>query len=171
LHFRNRNAKEEMLIRTTAVFAAALLAAPHVLAQAVPQGWQVIKDNGKGRCQMAVPGDWKQGEILGQKLGAAASPDKSVDAVVNLMDGTSWGDFKSMVFQIYQKEKSAPKIEDSANRMWFEIVSMGDSRRKMQWYVAVPGKAGACNAQVNFRRGDKKAEETARKIVETIRSN
>ena len=140
-------------------------------AQTPPAGWQVIKDNGKGRCQMALPGEWKQAEIMGAKLGAAAAPDKSVDAVVNLMDGTSWSDFKSIVFQIYQKEKAAPKLEDSDKRMWFEITSMGDSKRNTQWYVAVPGKAGTCNAQVNFRKGDKKAEETARKIVETIRSN
>lgn len=140
-------------------------------AQTPPSGWQVIKDNGKGRCQMAVPGDWKQSEMLGVKLGAAAAADGSVDAVVNLMDDTSWSDFKSLVFQIYQKEKNAPKIEDTAKRMWFEITSMGDAKKNTQWYVAVPGKAGTCNAQVNFRRGDKKAEETARKIVETIRSS
>ena len=158
--------------RTTAlIFTAALAAAPHAFAQAVPQGWQVIKDNGKGRCQMAVPADWKQAEMMGQKLGMANAPDQKADAVVNLMDGTSWNDFKSVIFQVYAKEKSAPKIEDTDKRMWFEIVSMGDAKRNTQWYVAVPGKAGTCNAQVNFRKGDKKAEETARKIVETIRSN
>jgi len=140
-------------------------------AQTPPAGWQVIKDNGKGRCQMAVPGEWKQSEILGQKLGAAAAPDKSVDAVVNLMDDVGWSDFKSLVFQIYQKEKNAPKIEDTAKRMWFEVTSMGDSKKNTQWYVAVPGKAGTCNAQVNFRRGDKKAEELARKIVDSIRAS
>ena len=153
-----------------AIALLAALAIPSLaLAQAAPAGWQVIKDNGKGQCQMAVPSEWKQAEIMGAKLGAAAAPDKSVDAVVNLMDGTSWSDFKSLVFQIYQKEKNAPKIEDSPKRMWFDIVSMGSTREKTQWYVAVPGKAGTCNAQVNFRKGDKKAEEIARKIVETIR--
>jgi hypothetical protein len=158
--------------RTTAlIFTAALAAAPQAFAQATPQGWKVITDNGKGRCQMAVPADWKQGEILGKKLGSASAPGDSADAVVNLMDDTSWNDFKSVVFQIYAKEKSAPKIEDTNKRMWFEVTSMGDSKKNTQWYVAVPGKAGTCNAQVNFRKGDKKGEETARKIVETIRSN
>ena len=154
--------------RAVAVIVPALFAFA-VQAQTPPAGWQVIKDNKSGRCQMAAPSEWKQMEMFGVKLGGASAPDKSVDAVVNLMDGTSWSEFKSMVFQIYQKEKDAPKIEDSDKRMWFVI--KGDSKKTTQWYVAVPGKAGTCNAQVNFRAGDKKAEETARKIVESIRSN
>ena len=85
------------------------------------------------------------------------------------MDDTSFDMFKSVVFQVYPKEKSTPKIEDTPKRMWFEIVSMGDAKKNMQWYVAVPGPAGTCNAQINFRGGDKKAEEVARKIVDTIR--
>lgn len=153
---------------TAAVLALWAIFATDAASQ-TPPGWQVIKDNGKGRCQMAVPAEWKQSEILGQKLGAAAAPDKSVDAVVNLMDDMSWSEFKSTVFQIYAKEKSAPKIEDTNKRLWFDVVSMGNTRQKTQWYVAVPGPAGTCNAQVNFRKGDKKAEELARRIVETIR--
>lgn len=138
---------------------------------AAPSGWKVIKDNGKGRCSMAVPADWKEQEILGARLGAAKSPDKTADAVVNLMDGTAWKDFRSIVFTTYQKEKDRPKIKDGADLLWFEIVSMG-SPSQTRWYVARPaGSQGTCNAQVNFKKGDKRAEELARKIVETIRGN
>jgi len=149
------------------IVVAGLLASGAAFAQA-PAGWKVIKDE-KGKCQMAVPADWQQGEILGQKIAAAAAGDQSVDSVVSLMDGVNWAMFKSTVFSIYTKEKDRPKIEDGAKRIWFEIVTM-KPEGKTGWYVAVPGAAGTCNAQVNFKTGDKKAEETARKIVDSIRS-
>jgi len=146
---------------------AGLLASGAVFAQA-PAGWKVIRDD-KGKCQMAVPADWQQSEILGKKIAAAAAGDNTVDSVVSLMEGVDWAMFKSVVFSIYAKEKDRPKIEDGAKRMWFEIVTM-KPEGKTGWYVAVPGAAGTCNAQVNFKAGDKKAEETARKIVDSIRS-
>jgi hypothetical protein len=91
--------------------------------------------------------------------------------VVNLMDGMAWKDFRSAVFAMYQKEKDRPKIKDGADLLWFEIVSMG-SPAKTKWYVARPaGASGTCNAQVNFKKGDKKGEELARKIVDTIRGD
>jgi hypothetical protein len=33
------------------------------------------------------------------------------------------------------------------------------------------GRANTCNAQVNFRKGDPKGEQLARKIVETIQGS
>lgn len=152
-------------------FSIAVLAASVstlALAQ-VPAGWKTIKED-KGKCQMAVPADWKQGEIFGKKIAAAEAPGNSVDAVVNLMDGADWAMFKGLVFQIYTKEKDRPKIEDSPKRMQFEVVSMC-APGKTCWYVAVPGAAGTCNAQVNFRKGDRKAEEIARQVAATIKSN
>ena len=157
------------MTRLTVVAAAFALFAVSAATAQVPAGWKVIKED-KGKCQMAVPAEWKQGDILGKKIASADSPDKSVDAVVNLMDDVDWNMFNSLVYQIYSKEKDRPKIESGPKRLWFEIVSMAPAG-KTAWYVAVPGKAGACNAQVNFKKGDKKAEEMARKIVETIRSN
>jgi hypothetical protein len=146
----------------------ALSLAPVAHAQA-PAGWKVVKDS-KGPCQMAVPGDWKQQEILGQKLSAAESPKRAGDAVVNTMDGTDWRMFKSIVYQIYGKEKDRPKIEDGPKRLWFEIVSM-PVQGMTSWYVAVPSGKDTCNAQINFKKGDKGAEDIARKIVETIRGS
>ena len=157
------------MARFTVVAAvSAVVAASTAIAQ-VPAGWKVIKED-KGKCQMSVPAEWKQGDIMGQKIAAAESPDKTVDSVVSLMDDVDWNMFNSLVFQIYTKEKDRPKIESGPKRLWFEIVSMAPPG-KTGWYVAVPGKAGACNAQVNFKKGDKKAEETARKIVDSIKSN
>ena len=36
----------------------------------VPAGWKTIKDDA-GPCQMAVPAEWKQQDIMGQKIAAA----------------------------------------------------------------------------------------------------
>lgn len=145
-----------------------VLAAMQAQAGSVPSGWKAIKDNGKGKCQMAVPSDWKEQEMMGHRLGAAKSPDGKLDAVINLHQ-YKWDEFKPTVFLIYTKEKNAPKIEDTSKRLWFNIVSMGDSRSVTQWYVAVPaGNDGTCNAQVNFKKGDKKAEALARQVVESI---
>ena len=152
--------------------SAIALSLTAVLAHAgpVPAGWKVVKDNGKGKCEMAVPADWKEQDILGKRLGMAKSPDGKVDAVINMMDGTAWKDFKGIVFQVYAKEKDAPKIQDTGERLWFEITSMGAPRNQTQWYVATPaGKGDSCNAQVNFPKGNKQAEELARKVVETIK--
>ena len=131
---------------------------------------QVIKED-KAKCQMTVPADFRQQEIFGKKIAAAASPDRSVDAVVNLMDDTDWNMFNTLIWQVYTKEKDRPKIENTPKRMWFEVVTLGVEQGKTGWYVAVPGKAGACNAQINFRKGDKKAEAIARQIVDSIKSN
>jgi len=151
------------------VFLTAALAFVGVAnAGPVPAGWKVIKDNNIGKCQMAVPLDWKVDEIMGKPLGAARSPDGKVDAVVSIMDGMPFAQFKQTVWMVYQKEKSAPKIEESNSRLWFEITSMG-KKEQTKWYVGTPsGAANSCNAQVNFTKGDKKGEELARKIVETI---
>ena len=150
----------------SAVAVVTLATAAH--AGSVPAGWKVIKDNGPGKCQMAVPSDWKQQEIMGKKLGMATSPDGKADAVVNMMEGVTFKDLKGTVFMVYEKEKSAPKIEETGSRLWFEITSMGP-KDQMKWYVATPsGGAHSCNAQVNFKKGDKKGEELARKIVDTI---
>src|SRR6186997_3214009 len=119
----------------------ALVAGPLTFAQA-PAGWKVIKDP-KGACQMSVPADWKQGEILGQKISSAQAPNGN-DAVVNTMDDTDWSFFKSIVYQIYTKEKDRPKIEDGPKRLWFEIVSM-PVQGKTSWYVAVPAGKNTCN--------------------------
>ena len=150
-----------LALLSTAVISAGAQAAD-------PAGWKTIKDTApKGKCHMAVPPEFKQGDILGQKIAAAESPDKSVDAVVNTMDDVDWAMFKTIVYQIYTKEKDRPKIEDGAKRLWFEIVSMA-APGKTSWYVAVPAGGSTCNAQINFRKGDKKAEELARKIADTI---
>ena len=154
--------------RFAAIAASALVASSAAYALA-PPGWKVIKED-KGKCQMAVPPGWKQQEILGQKIAAAEAPDKTVDAVVNLMDDVNWEMFNSIVYQVYSKEKDRPKIENGPKRLWFDIVTLAP-HGKTGWYVAVPGKAGACNAQVNFKKGDRKAEELARRIVDTIRAN
>ena len=154
--------------RLTAAAISALLVSSAAYAQA-PAGWKVIKED-KGKCEMAVPSEWKQGEIMGKKLAMAESPDKTIDAVVNLMDDVDWAMFNGIVWQVYTKEKDKPKIESGPKRLWFETTTMVPSG-KTGWYVAVPGKAGACNAQVNYKKGDKKAEETARKIVDSIKSN
>ena len=145
-----------------------LLVSTAAHAQA-PAGWTVVKED-KAKCQMSVPADWRRQEIFGKKISASYAPDKNADAVVNLMDGSDWATFKSLVYQIYTKEKDRPKIQDTPKRLWFEIVSMA-SPGMTSWYVAVPGAAGTCNAQVNFKKGDKKSEELARKIVETIRAS
>src|SRR4051812_29769581 len=150
-----------------AVIVSAACLSCAALAQ-VPAGWKVIAED-KGKCQMSVPADWKQGDILGKKIAMATAPNQSSDAVVNLMDDMSWDMFKGIVFQIYTKEKDKPKIEDSPKRMWFEITSMA-APGMTSWYVAVPGKAGTCNAQVNFKKGDKAAEELARKVAGSIQS-
>ena len=157
------------MTRFTVVAAAVASFAVSTAIAQVPAGWKVIKED-KGKCQMAVPSEWKQGEILGKKIASAESPDNSVDAVVSLMDDVDWSMFNQLVYQIYTKEKDRPKIESGPKRLWFEIVSMAPPG-KTGWYVAVPGKAGACNAQINFKKGDKKAEETARKIAASIQSN
>jgi len=156
--------------RSAIVLAASTLFAVSTAIAQAPAGWKVIKED-KGKCQMAVPSEWKQGEIMGQKIAAAQSADNSVDSVVSLMDDVDWNMFNQLVFQVYQKEKDRPKIESGPKRLWFEIDAGMVPKGKTGWYVAVPGKAGACNAQVNFKKGDKKAEETARKIADSIRSN
>ena len=145
-----------------------LLVSTTANAQA-PAGWKVFKED-RAKCQMAVPADWRQQEIFGKKLSAAYAPDKTADAVVNLMEGTDWAKFQSLVYSIYTQEKDRPKIQDSPKRLWFEIVSRA-TPGMTSWYVAVPGAAGTCNAQVNFKKGDRKSEEVARKIVETIRAS
>lgn len=148
--------------------SVAVLAASVAQAQ-VPAGWQTIKDD-TGPCRMSVPAQWKQQDIMGQKIAAAKAPDSSIDAVVNTMKDAPWSGFKSFVHMVYAKEKDGAKIEDSANRYWFEIVSM-PVKGKTAWYVAVPAGKTTCNAQVNFRKGDKKAEETARAIAMSIRAS
>ena len=90
--------------------------------------------------------------------------------MVNQMKGPDWSSFKSIVYQIYAKEKAAPKIEDGPERLWFEIVTMKQAG-KTGWYVAVPAGGDTCNAQVNFKTGDRKAEGLARKIVDSIRGS
>ena len=151
------------------LLAAVALLAGTAHAGPVPAGWKVIKDNGPGKCQMAVPSDWKEQDILGKRLGMAKSPDGKTDAVVNMIEGMPFGQFKDTVWMVYPKEKAAPKIEETNSRLWFEITSMGRPKEQMQWYVATPsGGAHSCNAQVNFKKGDKKGEELARKIVDTI---
>jgi hypothetical protein len=147
--------------RSAAVLCATLLSS-FASAQSLPQ---VIKED-KGHCRMAVPAEWKQQDIMGKKLSMAAAPDKSSDAVVSLMDGTDWNTFRSVIWSVYTQEKSRPKLQDDGKRLWFEIAATAPGMTS--WYVAVPGRAGTCNAQVNFRKGDKKAEELARKIVECI---
>lgn len=147
--------------RRTAALSAMLLSS-FASAQSLPQ---VIKED-KGHCRMAVPADWKQQDIMGKKLSMAAAPDKSSDAVVSLMDGTDWNTFHSVIWSVYAKEKSRPKLQDDGKRLWFEIAAAAPGMTS--WYVAVPGKAGTCNAQVNFKKGDKKAEELAKKIAESI---
>jgi len=127
---------------------------------------QNIKEE-KSQCRMAVPAEWKQQEILGKKISAAQSPDNAVDAVVSYMEGLPFKDFKGTVYMVYAKEKDRPKIQDDDKRLWFDIVSMAP-QGKTAWYVAVPTKGGTCNAQVNFKKGDKKAEALARRIVESI---
>ena len=154
-------------ITAVAVAIASLLASTAALAQ-LPTGWKTIADS-KGKCQFAVPSNWSQQEILGQKIAAAESPDKSVDVVINLMDDVNWDMFNTIVWQVYGKEKDLPKIESGPKRLWFNIVTMAP-QGKTGWYVAVPGRAGACNAQVNFRKGNKAAEDTARQVVSTIKS-
>jgi hypothetical protein len=160
--------KENAMKRIGIALLSTLLVPTLASAQA-PAGWKVIKED-KAKCQMAVPAEWRQQEIFGKKIAAAAPPDRSVDAVVNLMDG-DWAMFKSLVYSIYTKEKDRPKIEDTPKRLWFEIVTMSAGPGLTSWYVAVPGAAGTCNAQVNFKKGDRKAEELARKVVETIRAS
>jgi hypothetical protein len=154
--------------RITVAVLSTLLTSTIAYSQ-VPTGWKTIAED-KGKCQFAVPSSWKQQEILGKKIAAAESPDKSVDVVINLMDGVDWSLFNQVVWSVYGAEKDQPKIESGANRLWFHILKMAP-QGKTGWYVAVPGKAGACNAQVNFKKGSKPAEETARKIVDSIRSN
>jgi hypothetical protein len=152
----------------TTSFAAILCSSSFAFAQ-VPEGWKVIKER-LGKCQMAVPAKWKQKVISGKKTGAAAAPDKSIEAVVNLMKGTDWAAFKPILYATYKRERDRPKIEDSPNRLWF-FASTNAPPGKSSWYVAVPGKAGTCNAQIHFTPGDKTADETATKIVDSIRSN
>ena len=147
----------------------AIAAVSAALVAGAAHAQQVIKEE-KGKCQMTVPADYRQQEVFGKKISAAAAPDRSVDAVVSIMDGSDWNTFNSLVWQVYAKEKSRPKIESGPKRLWFEIVSMAQDG-KTGWYVAVPGAAGTCNAQVNFNKGDKKAEAVARKIVESIKSS
>ena len=55
---------------------------------------------------------------MGQKLSAANAPDKAVDAVVNQMKGTDWSSFKSMIYQVYAKEK------DAEARAWADLCQM-----------------------------------------------
>src|SRR4051812_440020 len=152
----------------TACFVSILWCSSIAFAD-VPQGWKVVKER-SGKCEMAVPSKWKQQVISGRKVGAAASPDKSIDAVVNLMKGTDWAAFKPVLYATYKRERDRPKIEDSPNRLWF-FASTNAPPGKSSWYVAVPGTAGTCTAQIHFKPGDVAGEETARKIVDSIRSN
>ncbi|HUQ28787.1 MAG TPA: hypothetical protein VM051_09345 [Usitatibacter sp.] len=156
-------------MKRIAITVLPVLFATTLAGAQAPAGWKVIKED-KAKCQMSVPAEWRQQEIFGKKIAAAASPDLTTDALVNLMDG-DWAMFKSIVYSIYTKEKDRPKIEDTPKRLWFEIVTMTGAPGMTSWYVAVPGAAGTCNAQVNFKKGDKKAEELARKVVATVRAS
>src|SRR5215211_5781493 len=109
------------MTRSTVVAAASFFAVSAATAQ-VPAGWKVIKED-KGKCQMAVPSEWKQGDIMGKKIAMAESPDKTVDSVVNLMDDVDWNMFNGLVYQIYTKEKDRPKIESGPKRLWFELAA------------------------------------------------
>jgi len=147
-------------------FAASSLVLACAAQAHVPAGWTAIHGQ-KGPCHMAVPADWKQGELMGKKLSIARAPDKSADAVVNTMVDTDWSAFHGMIYSVYTKEKDRPKMEDTPKRLVFDIVSM-PSPGKTSWYVATPAGGSTCHAQINFRKGDAKAEETARKIVQTV---
>jgi hypothetical protein len=152
-------------MKRVAAVLSVLCVSSAALAQA-PAGWKAIKDP-KGACQMSVPADWKQGEILGQKI-SMATGNGGNDAVVNTMEDTDWATFKSIIYSVYEKEKARPKMQDDAKGLRFEIVSM-PVKGMTSWYVAVPAGKHTCNAQINFKKGDKAAEDVAKKIADTIR--
>jgi len=144
---------------TARIFCAALLGAGVASAQTVPAGWQVVKER-LGRCQIAVPPDWKPDTLVKSFLIAG---DKKGNAVIHALAPDA----------NYAREMATAKLmmiplkvfEDTATRTWYSI-ARANGKPGSSWYVATNGGGQICTSQIEF--DDPAFEATAKKIVDTI---
>jgi len=136
-----------------------LLFVPHLAAQTVPAGWQIVKDSGNV-CQIAVPPDWAPWR---DSSGAAVLHDASTAiAVVTSQPGQ---EFRPLSENL-QKVLGIPKekmFENNAKRVFYQDKTSGSSQDPNAYSVSVPGKSGTCSAHVTFLPAV--TEDTARKIA------
>lgn len=146
-------------MREYIVSALILLLAPCLQAQAVPAGWQIVKD-AKSACQIAVPTDWAP---YGDNGGVAVFHDVSTAIAVV----TSQPDqvFKPLP-EAVQRVMGIPKekmFENSAKRVFYQDRTSANQDDPNAYSIAVPGKTGTCSGHLTFLPSV--TQETARKIA------
>lgn len=113
----------------------------------------------KKTCQMTVPSNWEQGELL---KSTADSPDKKMSAVIS-----SGGNDTTLAFAKSVMESSfkpTKVFEDSPHRLWYAY-DMGNG--STNWYVGVPGThKNVCGAQISFKNAS--MESTAKAIALSV---
>jgi hypothetical protein len=145
----------------TLSFAAAASLAVQVQAGPVPAGWKIIKDNGKGKCQLAVPADWAPVMFMGAPMGSANSPDKKSSAVVNEVE-LPFAQSKEIILGSL---KATKMIEDSANKHYFEFTGVGAKPGNLNLYIGIKNGGDICNAQISV---PKSQADMAKKIVDSL---
>jgi hypothetical protein len=137
----------------------ALLAVP-VLAQSIPSGWIVLKDQ-KKVCQIALPGDFKPDVNF---VGLGKGPGDTVEAQVL----SSPGAVKPLNEGI-AKVMNIDKIVENTDKRVLYATKPGkgiDGRIMTGWTVKVPRDSGSCQASITVVPGGQ--EDLVRKIAATL---
>lgn len=91
-------------------------------AAPIPPGWQLVKYSKDESCTVAVPPDWKVDARISSALKTDASFTNGTVSVA-LASATDWNSFKTK--QINASAVPSKVIENSATRLWFDIVGDG----------------------------------------------
>jgi hypothetical protein len=133
-------------MREYIVPALILFFAPPAAAQAVPAGWNIIKDS-KSACQMAIPPDW---EPFGETGGVAILKDVSTAlAAVTSQPDQQFKPLPAAVQRVMgiAKEKM---FENTDKRVFYQDRTSAKPEEPNAYSVAVPGSTGTCSGHLTF---------------------
>ncbi len=140
------------------VCAAVLGFASLAVAATIPAGWKITKDH-QGKCQYAVPPDWKVGGF-----GDATSPDGK--AAMNVYGSPqSMAAIKQNSGMVMPVDKV---IEDTPSRYWYVYKAQGSGEvDNTNWYIAVPASSNVtCIATLSFKGAT--TEAVGKQIVNSM---
>lgn len=143
------------------MLVASAFAIDQAQAGTVPPGWKTVKDNGEGKCQMAIPADWKLDMFMGKPMGSAHSPNEKSSAVVNGVE-LSFNMSKEVIGESFEVEKM---IENSSTKHYFKYRSHGANASNLNLYIGIKNGSGTCNAQISVPEDQ---DEIGKKIAASV---
>lgn len=143
---------------TRAASMATSVAAP------LPPGWQLVKYRGDESCTVAVPADWKVDARISSALKTDANKTNGTVSVA-LAGSKDWNSFKKAQLAV---AVSAKVIENSATRLWFDVVGDGKDLQvgAIESTVAVVNSNG--KICMSILGTDGKAASTWRELFDQI---